>query len=703
MDKNKYGQSKMAKKFFVLASLFIFTFFYGCVEKPSEPVLPTWDVDLAIPILDKTFKLGDLIEKDTTYFKTGSGNQIYYSTSQNLEATTVGDNLKISDISTSASAQLGNFEIKDPGTISAKITATQIFPSLPSNLPPGNYFVPSNSPGQTVSTNFTSFDNFQSVTFDNGILKITVTNDLPVPLQFPGGLKIYSQDDPSNPILVLFENDSIEPNSQKTSEANLAGITLPANLSLTVTILSPGSGGNAVYLDINQMSLSVSASFENLSIASATARIPSQTEPVVIDDLFILEPNEPQPNLINEVTFKSGQMRMEITNNIDLGLNGTLTLRNFVNKYNGSPLQISLNIGRKNSPYSIVTQNINLADYKLVGNLSNQISYRVEVRTEDTGDEFRVISKNDGLSVQITLTDLVIESISGKVKPTRIDFEEQKIDLSGLKDYREKFKGELKFDDIQVDINLVKTVQFEFDLNLKIKGVNTKTGKVDSFEIPVDQRRFSGTTHRISLNKSNSGIVDFINSFGSTELPEYLLVTGYVFLNPNYELGQVSSTDSIYGSVTVSFPASIGISNAVLRDTSEVDELSDETKKQIDKLGYGKLFVEVENGLGIELKFRATILGLVMDSLISIPKGGDFNIPSAPIDNDGFSTGTSKFINVIELERDEIQKLKYMKFVRSFFSLATAENGKVVKFRTTDSIKVKIYGRLRYKVEFSNK
>ncbi len=667
-------------------------------------MLPSWDVDLTVPILDKAFKLGDLIEKDTTYFKIGSGNQIYYSTSQNLDAITVGDNLKISDISTSASTQLGNFEIKDPGTISAKITATQVFPSLPSNLPPGNYVIPSNSPGQTVSTNFTAFDNFQSVTFDGGFIRITVDNGLPVPLQFPGGLKIYSQNDPSTPILVLFENDSIGPNSQKTDVANLAGKTLPANLGLTVTILSPGSGGDAVYLDINQMFLSVFASLENLSIASATARIPSQTEPVVIDDSFILEPNEPQPNLINEVTFKSGQMKIEVTNNIDLGLNGTLTLYNFVNKSNGSPLQISLNIGRKNSTNSVVTQNVNLADYKLsFGNLSNQILYRVEVRTEDTGDEFRVISKNDGISAKITLTDVVIESISGKVKPTRIDFDEQRIDLSGLKGYREKFKGELKFDDIQVDINLGKTAQIVFDLNLKIKGVNMRTGKVDSIEIPVDQRRFSGTTHRISLNKSNSNIVDFINSFGSTELPEYLLVTGYIFLNPNYELGRVSSTDSIYGSVIVSLPASIGISNAVLRDTSEIDELSDDAKKQLDKMGYGKLFVEVENGLGVELKFRATILGFVMDSLISIPKGDDFNIPPAPIDNNGFSVGTSKFTNVIELERDEIQKFKDMKFVRSFFSLATAENGRVVKFRTTDSIKVKIYGRLKYKIEFSNK
>jgi len=693
------------RKITLLAVLFLI-FLYGCFEKPSEPVLPTWDVDLTVPILEKTFTLGELVEKDTTYFKIGSNNQIYYSTTSELEATTVGDNLKISDISTSAQTQLGNFEIKNPGTITASIKVYEIFPALSSNIPPGNYIIPSNAPGQTVSVNFSAFESFQSVKFDNGILRITATNGLPVPLIFPDGLKIYAQDDPSKtPIVALFVGDTLNPNSTKTAEANLAGKTLPAALGLTATIFSPGSGGQAVYLDVNQMFLTVSASLENLSIAEATARIPTQTEPVVIDSSFTLEPNEPQPNLINEIVFKSGQMRIEIVNNIDLGLNGSLTLYNFRKKTDNSPLQISLNIGRKNSTNNRVIQNIDLANYKLVGNLSNQISYRVEVRTEDTGDEFRTVTKNDGFSAGISLSNLVIESISGKVKPTEINFEEQRISLGGLKDYREKFKGSLRLDDIQVELNLVKTAQFTFDMNLKVKAKSIKTGKVDSLEIPIAQRRFSGTSHRIVLNKSNSNIVNFINSFtsGDGEFPDSLLITGFVFLNPNYELGQVSSSDSIYGSVTISFPASFGISNAEFRDTSEVEELSEDTKKEIDKMNYGKLFVEIENGLGVELRFRATLFGFVMDSLVSIPRANDFLITSAPVDNNGFSVGASKSINVIELERNEIQKLKNMKFIRSFISLNTAESGKIVKFRTTDSIKVKIYGTLNYKVEISNK
>jgi hypothetical protein len=693
----------MKRKILLLFGIPFFIFLSGCFEKPSEPVLPTWDVDLTVPILDKTFTLGELVEKDTTYLKVGAGNQIYYSTSEKLDATKIGDNLKISDISTSASTKLGNFEIKNPGTISASIKAYDIFPSLSSNLPPGNYIVPSNAPGQTVTTNFTAFDNFQQVTFDGGIIKVTVNNGLPVPLQFPNGLAIYNSNDLTTPILTLFENATINANSELTATADLAGKTLPANLSLKVTVLSPGSGGQQVYLDVNQMFVTVSASLENLSIASASAKIPSQTEPVVISDSFVLEPNEPQPDLINEVNFKSGSMKIKVVNGIDLGLNGSITLYNFVRKSDNTPLQIPLNIGRKNSASNTLTFNLNLADYKLVGNLTNTVDYKVEVRTEDTGNEYRTVSKNDGLSAEITLQNIVIESISGKAKPREISFEEQKIDLAGLKDYREKFKGSIKFDDIQVEINLVKTAQFTFDLNLKIKGVNTRTGKVDSIEIPLAQRRFSGSTHRIVLNKSNSNIVNFINSFASQELPEYLIVSGSVFLNPNYEVGRVSSSDSVYGSVSVSFPASVGISNAVFEDTSEVNELSDESKKEIDKTNYGKLFVEIENGLGVGVRFRAKILGVTMDSLLSIPKYNDFMINPAPIGSDGFSSGTTRYINVIELNRDEIQKFKDMKFVRSFISIATANNGGIVKFRTTDSLKVKIYGRVNYRVEISNK
>jgi hypothetical protein len=693
----------MKRKILLLFGIPFFIFLSGCFEKPSEPVLPTWDVDLTVPILDKTFTLGELVEKDTTYLKVGAGNQIYYSTSEKLDATKIGDNLKISDISTSASTKLGNFEIKNPGTISASIKAYDIFPSLSSNLPPGNYIVPSNAPGQTVTTNFTAFDNFQWVTFDGGVIKVTVNNGLPVPLQFPNGLAIYNSNDLTTPILTLFENATINANSELTATADLAGKTLPANLSLKVTVLSPGSGGQQVYLDVNQMFVTVSASLENLSIASASAKIPSQTEPVVISDSFVLEPNEPQPDLINEVNFKSGSMKIKVVNGIDLGLNGSITLYNFVRKSDNTPLQIPLNIGRKNSASNTLTFNLNLADYKLVGNLTNTVDYKVEVRTEDTGNEYRTVSKNDGLSAEITLQNIVIESISGKAKPREISFKEQKIDLAGLKDYREKFKGSIKFDDIQVEINLVKTAQFTFDLNLKIKGVNTRTGKVDSIEIPLAQRRFSGSTHRIVLNKSNSNIVNFINSFASQELPEYLIVSGSVFLNPNYEVGRVSSSDSVYGSVSVSFPASVGISNAVFEDTSEVNELSDESKKEIDKTNYGKLFVEIENGLGVDVRFRAKILGVTMDSLLSIPKDNDFMINPAPIGSDGFSSGTTRYINVIELNRDEIQKFKDMKFVRSFISIATANNGGIVKFRTTDSLKVKIYGRVNYRVEISNK
>jgi hypothetical protein len=92
-----------------------------------------------------------------------------------------------------------------------------------------------------------------------------------------------------------------------------------------------------------------------------------------------------------------------------------------------------------------------------------------------------------------------------------------------------------------------------------------------------------------------------------------------------------------------------------------------------------------------------------MDSLLSIPKYNDFMINPAPVGSDGFSTGTTRYVNVIELNRDEIQKFKDMKFVRSFISIATANNGGIVKFRTTDSLKVKIYGRVNYRVEISNK
>ena len=55
---------------------------FQCINKPMEPVMPNWDVDLAAPVANRTYTLGELVEKDTTLLTVSpGGTQLMFKTS----------------------------------------------------------------------------------------------------------------------------------------------------------------------------------------------------------------------------------------------------------------------------------------------------------------------------------------------------------------------------------------------------------------------------------------------------------------------------------------------------------------------------------------------------------------------------------------------------------------------------------------------
>ena len=60
---------------------------FQCINKPMEPVMPNWDVDLAAPVANRTYTLGELVEKDTTLLTVSpGGTQLMLKTSVKSKA-----------------------------------------------------------------------------------------------------------------------------------------------------------------------------------------------------------------------------------------------------------------------------------------------------------------------------------------------------------------------------------------------------------------------------------------------------------------------------------------------------------------------------------------------------------------------------------------------------------------------------------------
>ena len=75
---------------------------FQCINKPMEPVMPNWDVDLAAPVANRTYSLGEIISKDTSLLSVSpGGTQMMLKTSVKADPTVVGDRISLDAFNTS--------------------------------------------------------------------------------------------------------------------------------------------------------------------------------------------------------------------------------------------------------------------------------------------------------------------------------------------------------------------------------------------------------------------------------------------------------------------------------------------------------------------------------------------------------------------------------------------------------------------------
>ncbi len=83
---------------FILLLLVIIPFLSGCFDTPKDPVMPTWDVELNLPLVDKTLTLTEILDtrnNPNVGINTGS-DSLYFIYVSNLETkATVTDSLKL--------------------------------------------------------------------------------------------------------------------------------------------------------------------------------------------------------------------------------------------------------------------------------------------------------------------------------------------------------------------------------------------------------------------------------------------------------------------------------------------------------------------------------------------------------------------------------------------------------------------------------
>jgi hypothetical protein len=560
----------------------------------EKPVAPKWETSIAVPLIDKTFTVRELVEDEEDLFF-DQDSVLNFSVEKSLDTYYVGERLKISALEKIVSADMGNFRVDSPDTVSVHVTFGEIYPPSQS-IPPGQSVVVPAFEFQTDVKAAAPFSAFQYVKLSGGWLELTVVNDLPVPLgsppQAPLSAKIWGGSPSGEPLLVVEFPEAIPPGSRRNLEVDVSGLLIPGRLYIQITGGSEGSRGQAVPID-PQHGFAVSVYLRDLAVEEAVARIPEQE--IRTHASFPIK----DTLAVQEAVIKRGAVAVDFENALPLGVRLSYEMPNF--QRDGKPLRGEFQL----SPRTKRREWIDLAGVRITAQPGSrpgeqELDFDWLFSTLSTGSAMVSLRASDSLHARLKLEEIVLSEITGEVGGIRVGIDPivRRIDVPDQVD-------SLEFERVTLELALEHTLEFPARAHIVIEG-SRDDGRTAEIALdptlnpaPPDGPR----TDRFIIDQDYPGFKQWISM-----LPTSVLVRGSVEVGAPGWVGTVSEQDWLRGSVTISAPVAVRIPEQTTR--GKVDSLKSKAEDREEVLDFVKgvrLVAEVENRLlfggSVVLKF----------------------------------------------------------------------------------------------------
>jgi hypothetical protein len=666
----------------------------NCFKEPLSPVLPTWDATATFPLGSRTYTLADLIAKDTTLLKIGTGSQITFSKSVQVAPTYVNDLLSLSPKDTSVQLQLGAFSVTSPD---------QRKPINISWLPQGQTV-----PVPDTTMNFADIQArinvFENITLKSGTISLTVENNLPVAMEVQSPIRLL---DPQGNVVAtfVFNPSTIPARGSRTANDDLATKTVDSDYRITgLQFHTPGSA-TPVAIPTGDL-LVATLSTSNLKATQATlANIPAQrladndTARLRIDD----------STLVKELYLKNGSLNFSFRNNVAVPMTFKFRFSDLARRSGSSylPYEDSLYLAA-NGAGSMLLNLANTRIKSVDGSLIRALGVLSTVAILPTSGQPVTISQTDKVIISVTRNStIVIDSAVGVVRPTWVNVD-TKLRLNLGKGVQ-KFSGQLNLPAAQLGLTTTSSVGFPADAYVKI-GARKVTGDSVFLQIPVSQRRLTPGQDVIQFDGAEVG--RFLSQLAS-KLPDSLRMYGKILINPSdvytpsaAGVASVGSNSSVAASANISIPLNLGIVGGIVRDTLVIGDTLANGKKgftidktYIDHYNFGKVYIELENGLPAEIAFNTALLNKSGGNLLTMPQSGQMiRLNSARVDANGNVVAPSKNTTVIELNQQEISQYNPSELVAFSVALNTSSGSPTVQFKTDNQVKIRVWTSLSGRV-----
>ncbi|MCK5457220.1 MAG: hypothetical protein KAI45_08850, partial [Melioribacteraceae bacterium] len=232
----------------------------------------------------------------------------------------------------------------------------------------------------------------------------------------------------------------------------------------------------------------------------------------------------------------------------------------------------------------------------------------------------------------------------------------------------------------------------------KIIGISDKITR----ELPILMELPSLVNAEFDLR--DQGMKEFINSFTTAgAIPTKFIFSGNGIVNPHYTIGSVSKSDSVFGTTNFELPFDLGIAGGSFSDTIHINELN-LSEDEIESINSIFLTVETNNKIPVNLIMNGSVIDIDGNSLMKIPPSYnlvDYLVIEAPeVDGNGEVVSSQLYTQQIELRTAEAQEfIRNPNIVLSLmFGTPPLNSLDNVKFKTTDNILFKVYGKINYRI-----
>lgn len=672
---------------------FLLLLFSGC-DIVTDPMMPVWDVELNLPFVNRQYTLKEIVERDTSNLKVRSDTAIIvYEQLQNLNSVKIENRMTLDADPKSIKATVGTIKVDNVAPITQNISMTQWL-----NVTPGQAQIVPPVTNTLIVQDISRIASFQVAEMSAGTMALKLRNENgPIPITISRiiiraarNYTYLSTSIPENTRL-LTDNTAftLTQNQERTINFPLAGVKLVDSLRVEVQLSSPGSAGQSVLLPADPKTI-VTSTFSGLTIAGVKAVIPRQ-DPISKSDVIKID-DSTQYSLIK---FDAGHLDISIKNSIDMPFQVTIGVTE-LRKPDGTAFNQVISVPAKGTATFSIP---NMKDYTVNsgGTLKNTITYTASAVNNVQAGVTSTVLVTDSLVSSISMGGLIIQSITGKVKPVELRVVETDIGIN-LKDLQGSFQfGKLDLQDSDIKLKVQKATSFEVQFSGKLRGTNgVNTAELD---LPVTTLGTGLSTIKLDPVKVEQFILAFPNN-----LPNKMTVVGVTKLNPNFKEGTAQMIDSVYGVGQLDFPFHVGISNGTFSDTVAV-EFSNADSSKLNNANSAEISLVLENGFPAAIDFSGTFVDKDYRKVMNlIPKnsGNDsiVAIHGATVGSDDKVITAAKDSIVIKLVNQDFRNFQKSKFLIFHVKLNTSRpNALPVKFYALDKFKLRAYGKFSYKVD----